>query len=145
MVYTESDLIIPALQFFKENPQGVTTSQLIKHLEKVLKPSGHDMDILAGRKDTHFSQKVRNLKSHDTFTRMGLAEYEIGLWKITPQGLKYIEETEPDGIITSLERQGFKAEDIKKEVKKDFSGIIIEEGALDNRTATQRSRSNKLR
>lgn len=79
MVYTESDLIIPALQFFKENPDGATTSQLIKHLEKVLKPSEHDMDILAGRKDTYFSQKVRNLKSHDTLTRMGVAEYKNGI------------------------------------------------------------------
>lgn len=54
-MYTESNLIIPALQFMKENPQGVTTSQLIAYLTEVLKPAGHDIDIISGRKDTYFS------------------------------------------------------------------------------------------
>lgn len=148
-MYTESDLIVPALQFMKENPNGVTTSQLIDHLIDVLKPTGHDADILPGRKDTHFSQKVRNLKSHNTLTTKGLAEYhkvgKTGIWEITPQGYQYLGETEQDGLVSSLEKQGFKAKDIEREVKKSFSEIIIEEGALDNRTTTQRNRSNKVR
>lgn len=148
-MYTESDLIIPALQFMKENPNGVTTSQLIDHLIDVLRPTGHDVDILPGRKDTHFSQKVRNLKSHNTLTTKNLAEYnkegKIGIWKIKPEGYEFLGETEPDGLVQSLERQGFKPEEIEKEVKYAFSDIIIEGGALDNRSATQRARANKLR
>lgn len=31
-----------------------------------MKPDGEDMDILDNRNDTKFSQKVRNLKSHDS-------------------------------------------------------------------------------
>lgn len=69
-MYTETDLIIPALQFIKEGPNGVTTSPLIAHLINVLKPSGHDMEIIPGRNDTYFSQKVRNLKSHNTLTHL---------------------------------------------------------------------------
>ncbi len=148
-MYTESDLIIPALQFMKENPKGVTTSQLINYLIDVLKPTGHDMDILPGRKDTHFSQKVRNLKSHNTLTKNNLTQYhkvdKTGVWEITPQGLQYLNQNEPDGLITLLGDQGFTPEDTQKTVKYSLSETIIEEGALDNRTTTQRNRSNKLR
>lgn len=148
-MYTESDLIIPALQFIKENPNGVTTSQLISHLIDVLKPSGHDMEIIAGRNDTYFSQKVRNLKSHNTLTMKSLAKYnkvgETGIWEITPQGLQYLNKNEPDGLVTSLGNQGFTPEKIQKTVKYNLSETIIEEGGLDTRTTTQRNRSNKLR
>jgi predicted HNH restriction endonuclease len=148
-MYTESDLLIPALQFMKQNPKGVTTSQLIIHLTDVLKPSGHDIEIISGRNDTYFSQKVRNLKSHDTLTSKNLAKYhkegETGIWEITPQGIQYLADTEPDGIVYSLEKQGFKPKEIEREAKRSFSKIIIEEGQLDNRTTTQRNRSSKLR
>lgn len=148
-MYTESNLIIPALQFMKENPQGVTTSQLIAYLTEVLKPAGHDIDIISGRKDTYFSQKVRNLKCHNTLTKGNLANYHReggkGIWEITFAGLKHLGEIEPDGGVSSLSRQGFEPEDIEKETKNDYYGTIIEEGALDNRTVTQRARSDKLR
>jgi len=116
---------------------------------EILKPSGRDMEILDGRKDTRFSQKVRNLKSHDTLLKKNLAEYNQegrrGVWRITPLGFQYLAEIEPDGLVSSLDRQGFKPEDIQHEVKHGFSETIIEEGALDNRTTTQRVRSAKLR
>jgi predicted HNH restriction endonuclease len=148
-MYTESDLIIPALQFMQQNPKGVTTSQLITHLIDILKPSGHDMEIISGRNDTYFSQKVRNLKSHDSLTRKNLAKYhkegETGVWEITPQGVQYLADTEPDGIVYSLDKQGFKPKEIEREAKRSFSEIIIEEGQLDNRTTIQRNRSSKLR
>ncbi len=73
--YSEPELIVPALQFMKDNPGGVTTTQLIDHLMDVLKPNGYDMEILNNRSDTHFSQKVRNLKSHNSLTRKNLVEY----------------------------------------------------------------------
>jgi hypothetical protein len=78
-------------------PDGFAeTSDLIRHLEKAFRPSGEDAEILDGRSDTKFSQKVRNLVSHrngpNGIVRLGLAEYDKlrkGL-KITPRGRRYI-------------------------------------------------------
>jgi len=154
--YSEPELVIPALKFMRDNPSGVTTTQLINHLIAVFHPSGHDMQIIVGRNDTYFSQKVRNLKSHNTLERKHLAEYRSvgrqGLWSITPKGLEYIEgieiavdDTQPEDIVSSLSNQGFGEATIEKEAEQDYSGLIIEEGSIDKRTTTQRNRSNKLR
>ncbi len=35
-----------------------------------MEPSGEDLQILQDRNDDKFSQKVRNIKSHDTLTGM---------------------------------------------------------------------------
>lgn len=56
----EKALILPALYLIKEN-RSMNTSQIIKALTDALTPTGEDAEILAGRKDTKFSQKVRNL------------------------------------------------------------------------------------
>lgn len=63
-IYSEEQLIIPALLELSLNPDGMTTSMLIKALTENLKPEGADAEILFGRKDSRFSQKVRNLISH---------------------------------------------------------------------------------
>jgi len=92
--YSEAELIIPALQFIRDNLDGVTTTELIEHLANAFNPTGHDMQILQGRQDTYFSQKVRNLKSHNTLTDTGWADYRRilgnGLWTITSRGLQYL-------------------------------------------------------
>jgi len=62
--YTERELILPALALLDQHSDGLTTSDLIRELTIILKPDGHDDEILAGRNDTYFSQKVRNLVSH---------------------------------------------------------------------------------
>lgn len=154
--YSESELVIPGLKCMRDNPGGVTTTQLINHLIDTLQPSGHDMEILAGRNDTYFSQKVRNLKSHNTFRRRDLAEYDSigrqGFWRIRPNGLSLldnieliVDDSQPEDIVSSLSNQGFSSNTIEKESDKDYSGLIIEEGSIDKRTTTQRNRSNKLR
>jgi len=143
MLYSEADLIIPALQVIEENPSGASTSLLIKELTDRMKPSGRDAKTLSGRKDTYFSQKVRNLKSHDSLMRRGLAAYQNGIWKITDKGtelLKSVPEFE------SLVLQGFGKRTIAREIEREnVSEIIIEEGALETRTAKQRERSSRLR
>lgn len=63
-IYSEEDLIIPALFELYFNRDGMTTSMLIKALTENLQPDGEDAEILFGRKDSRFSQKVRNLVSH---------------------------------------------------------------------------------
>lgn len=64
-IITEAELIDPAIQIIKDyGKNGISTSDLIKELRLILKPSGEDTKQLKGRSDDKFSQKVRNLKSH---------------------------------------------------------------------------------
>ena len=65
---SESELVLPALYLINQRP-NIPTSDLIVELTKMLRPSGEDLEILAGRNDTKFSQKVRNLVSHKTLDR----------------------------------------------------------------------------
>jgi len=66
-IIKESELAIPALRAASRRKNGhISTSDLIKELGAELEPEGHDAEILEGRQDTHFSQKVRNLISHRT-------------------------------------------------------------------------------
>ena len=62
---SETDLIPTALEVIRNNP-GIRTSELIDELARIHNPTGEDLEILDGRNDTKFSQKVRNLKSHNT-------------------------------------------------------------------------------
>ena len=98
MAITEKELILPALKALKDAPNGtLTTTQLIQTLRNELKPTGDDLTILKDRSDDKFSQKVRNLKSHNSFTGCGLAIYtsprsgeNSGTFTITEQGKTYI-------------------------------------------------------
>jgi hypothetical protein len=88
--YSEHEFVIPSLQFMRLHPSGITTTQLIEHLTSVFQPTDHDADIINGRNDSYFSQKVRNLKSHNTFEKDNLATYSNGIWTITLQGRQYV-------------------------------------------------------
>jgi len=143
MLYSENDLIFPSLQLLNQAPHGLTTTQLIQQLRDLLKPEGHDIEIIKGRKDDYFSQKVRNLKSHDTLTKKGLVVYMGGAWAITDDGRRYLSENEP--LYLSLREQGFSEKEISQEVEEDFKDVIVEEGALQIKDVKQRKRSNKLR
>lgn len=75
----ESDLVAPALRLAAERKDGfISTADLIPALEELFQPNGRDADILDGRSDTVFSQKVRNLISHrkTNFIAAGYAEYD---------------------------------------------------------------------
>lgn len=90
---TENQLILPSLFLMSMSPtKGLTTSELIPKLRDLLKPSGKDLEILAGRSDDKFSQKVRNLKAHDTFERYCFAKYNKGIVTITSKGSKFLQE-----------------------------------------------------
>lgn len=62
---SENEIVPVALEIIGEHP-GIRTSELIVELEQRFQPEGEDAEILDARNDTKFSQKVRNLKSHDT-------------------------------------------------------------------------------
>ena len=91
---SERDLIIPALQIFSSRENGTTTTELIKGLTIMLKPSGKDAEIIQGRKDSYFSQIVRNLRSHNVFEKNKLATYRPasrnGKFFITDAGKNFL-------------------------------------------------------
>mgnify|MGYP003393020595 CR=1 FL=1 len=140
--YTESDLIVPTLDFIKNNPRGVEMSTLVKYLILTLKPKGKDIKPNPSRKDSSFSQKVRNLTSHRTLVRKKLATYENRLLFITDIGKKYLENL--GSLIEAVNRQGFTEKEKKIEFKNDYKNLIIEEGAVFLRSVKQRERSKKL-
>lgn len=70
----ESEIVKPALIIIKENP-GISTSELIKELQKIVELYPGDREILKGRNDTKFSQIVRNLISHKDNNRFGKCIY----------------------------------------------------------------------
>ena len=94
----ESDLTLPTLRLLAAAPNGfLETSQLITELEALFKPDGKDAEVLEGRNDTHFSQKVRNIISHRGSSKnpikKGWIDYHEGSngLKITKAGLAVLE------------------------------------------------------
>jgi predicted HNH restriction endonuclease len=88
---SENQLLLPSLFLISlSQTKSLSTSQLIPKLRDLLKPSGEDLEILSNRNDDKFSQKVRNLKAHNTFDRHGYAEYKNRTFYITPEGEKYL-------------------------------------------------------
>lgn len=66
--YTEREILSEAIIAIDEYGR-LSTTQLISVLREKMKPNGHDTDIIKGRADDYFSQKVRNLKSHNTLEK----------------------------------------------------------------------------
>lgn len=91
----ESALVLPALECIYEAGGKLSTAGLIDRLEKRFQPEGEDLEILDGRADTKFSQKVRNLKSHKTLEKAGYAiEVDDG-FELTDAGRTLVESTRP--------------------------------------------------
>ena len=89
--FSENDLIIHSLKIIKKYPQGIETKDLIQILRLTLDPSGEDLEILSGRSDDKFSQKVRNLKSHKTLEKKGFAKFFDNRFYITDEGIKFVD------------------------------------------------------
>ncbi len=105
MTYTEEQIRNEALVELAASKSGtLTTTQLIELLEDRLQPTGHDAEIIEGRSDTFFSQKVRNLVSHrDQNTGLsarGLAIYNHGdeSWTITDAGRRYVTDNDQPNL-----------------------------------------------
>ena len=63
--YSENEIVDVVLKIIRNHP-GICTSELMDEARAQMKPDGEDLDILGNRNDDKFSQKVRNIKSHDT-------------------------------------------------------------------------------
>ncbi len=100
----QSELVIPTLILLATQSDGLaTTCEIIFHLEDWFKPSGEDAETLRGRKDSRFSQIVRNMISHrkdaGSFIRNGYADYLSDLQglRITEKGRKLLQELVNEG------------------------------------------------
>lgn len=149
---TESDLILPALYLMDAKEGAITTSDLIEALTKVMKPQGRDAEILANRHDTYFSQKVRNLKSHNTLSKLNYADFVDGRYTITANGAKFLNEKKH--LIEYLFDNDFEYVDVKNNISKIYRtktanlGLFkecIEEGAQISVSHKTYQRSQKLR
>lgn len=142
-VYSEADLVVPAIVIIAANPNGITTTELSKELRERLEPSGDDLTLLDNRGDDKFSQKVRNLKSHNTLEKKGLATYTDGKYFITDYGRGFAS----DGIeiLQSLKAQGFTESERQSALDRDYEDIVIEEGerTIANRSVVRRSSALK--
>ena len=109
---TETELVLPSLYLMSINPTGsISTTELIRLLTQIMNPQGLDAQILNNRSDTYFSQKVRNLKSHDTLTKNGYAVYSDGSYHITDQGRQLVLNNK--SIIQYILSSGFDYSDVK--------------------------------
>lgn len=156
---SERELILPTL-FLIDLRKGIATSDLIRELTDLMLPSGEDIEILDGRRDTKFSQKVRNLVSHETLEKLGYATYprnqKNGLFQITDDGKRYLAENIE--IIDYLLSNNFAYKDIRdsfnnislpsegrKKILVYDENLMITEGIKRNRNVTLYDRSRKLR
>lgn len=150
---TERQLILPALYLMSKADDGfISTSDLIAKLTTVMQPTGIDADILEGRNDTYFSQKVRNLKSHDTLARQNFANNHANGFVITEHGLEYV-NSQKDAIDYLL-NDNFNYEDVKTAIEqisaRGTTSVlpieeIISEGRVVSRYVNTHERSTRLR
>jgi hypothetical protein len=88
---SERELVLPTLRLLDDSDRGwLAMSDMIVHLTELFALSGQDAEILEGRGDTYFSQKVRKMISHrdqpSSFIHQGLARYERHGLRISDQG-----------------------------------------------------------
>lgn len=148
---SENELILPAMMLLAKSPNGLNMSDLIDGLRKMLHPSGDDLTILASRSDDKFSQKVRNLQSHDRLVGPGLAQREghNQPYTITEKGMAlYEKHKDALDVLTD-----FQLDDSGSDLKAIAAGkpvevlndVAVREGQLVTRTVEYRLRSKELR
>lgn len=150
---TESELILPSLFVMSKNPKkSASTSELIESLTDLMQPSGKDAEIIVNRSDTYFSQKVRNLKSHDTLSKNGYADYNDGIYTLTDKGSNFLYQNINN--IQYLLSSDFEYKDIKDSLinlsqnqERHISSFneIIQEGKQIYSLSKTYQRSKKLR
>lgn len=156
---SETELILPSLYLMSLSGGQITTSELIQKLRDIMKPAGEDLQILSGRSDDKFSQKVRNLKAHNTFERFGYAQYKggprDGYVEITNNGKQHLEQNKD--ILKYLLINDFTYLDLtenlrqveqnqnKKKIEVFDENVIIQEGTKRLAEVAVYERSSTLR
>lgn len=151
----EGELILPTLLILSNSKSGkISTSILIDKLRELLRPSGEDTQLLFGRQDDKFSQKVRNLVSHKTLEKENYATHNDGVFRISKFGRNYLKEKYD--VVRYLITNNFDWSDLKRgfnEVEKNKKrkveifdeNIVINEGFKKAISINIYERSTKLR
>jgi|TARA_R110002124_G_scaffold174214_1_gene341802 hypothetical protein len=93
MALSENQLVVPALLAMLNSPNGsILTSDLIDHISGQFALDNQDLSPLLNRNDEKYTQIVRNLKSHKTFVKKGFAVEFEGGFRITPEGVDWLED-----------------------------------------------------
>lgn len=120
----EWNLVLPALYLLKYAENSfLKTSDLIIWLRKLLNPSWEDLDILPKRKDDKFSQKVRNLKSHNTFKWYAEYNKKKRWFQVTDIWKEYLLDNQD--IIEYLINNSFWWEEMKISFKDIYKQNVI--------------------
>ena len=90
--HTESEFIIPAIIAMGKRDGRISTTELISVLRVFYTPDGEDIAIIKNRSDDYFSQKVRNLKAHNTLGKLGYANSTENGWELTEAGEQLFEK-----------------------------------------------------
>ena len=154
---TENELVLPALYVIYLSKKANTT-KIKEVLSDVFNPQGEDAKILSGRRDTKFSQIVRNLMgSHyesnhmSEYTKKDNSKY----FTLTHTGLKYVEDNL--SFLQYLFKNSFKYDNAIELSSKVFASKktkrvliydeddTITEGKISAKTAVVKERSQKLR
>jgi len=90
--HTESEFIIPAIIAMGKRDGRISTTELISVLRVFYTPDGEDIAIIKNRSDDYFSQKVRNLKAHNTLGKLGYAISTENGWELTEAGEQLFEK-----------------------------------------------------
>ena len=155
---TENDLLLPALYVIYQNGKA-NTSTIKNKLIEAFNPSGEDNEIFAGRNDTKFSQKVRNLMgSHYDTNGMkdDTSKDKKGFFTLTNAGQNLIDNNIE--YLTYLFNNGFKYEKTKELATKIYKSQgkkhklylydendMVFEGKAARKSAVAKERSKKLR
>lgn len=153
-IVTESELVLPALWLMNQCNDGrISTTTLIKELTRIIQPTGLDAEILAGRRDTYFSQKVRNLKSHSTFEKNGYAVSVNRGFQITKKGRSLVKAK--GEAVSHLVSSDYNYTDVlqgseelyKSEPNRTIIPLdeIVREGRITTGNRTIHERSQRLR
>lgn len=141
---SEGDMVLPTLEALSEaEDNGLTTTDLIRLLRDVLKPTGQDLVISPHRNDDYFSEKVRNLRSHRKLEKLGVATFDGERYHITELGKDFIVSIK--GAWESYRKQGFSSRSINGTVEPNNPCVFIEEGHEHLVNAAARKRSKELR
>jgi predicted HNH restriction endonuclease len=119
MSIPEKDLLLPALYIISKHGEASTT-EIKDELLMMFNPTGEDAEILSHRKDTRFTQTVRNLLgSHYAnnamrlYTSRGLTRNSK--FVLNKAGIAYLKENQ--AMLEYLFRNPFKYEDIQEVIE----------------------------
>lgn len=154
----ENELLLPALYVIYLNGKA-NTSQIKTALIEVFNPQGEDAEILAGRKDTKFTQIVRNLMgSH--YESNGMADYTSKdsnkYFSLTDAGKKVVENnisyleylfanSFEYGKAISLSATVYKVRNQRKKLYVYAEDDKVMEGKAEVKVTVVKERSQKLR